>query len=169
MVVLILISSLIIILVSGILFLPLTLVINTEQNNYYLELPGYFRADLLFENEPSPKIRFKFFFFSFSPKQGKKEQKKQEPKRNSLAVKAPVKLLSSILKKIRVKKFYADIDTGNFPLNAQLIPVAQALNGTNISVNINFNNTNTLDIKIITNFFLLIRTLIQHILITKKS
>jgi len=61
-----------------------------------------------------------------------------------------------------VKKFYADIDTGDFPMNAQLMPLTLLSNNSTINLNINFENRNTVDIEIFTRLYKILATWVSN-------
>ena len=67
-----------------------------------------------------------------------------------------------MLRSFKIKRLEADIDTGNYPLNAQLIPLVQTINGSNINLNINFENRNEANIRISTQLYNLITTNLKH-------
>ena len=127
-----------------ILFGPVILFVNTEDKRYSLVLPGIFRAsavpsdDLFF-------IRGSVFFipYRFSPFKRKK-RKGQERREKPLREKRGFKPLEGInmgrnfLHAFRIRKLHLDIDTDDFTLNAQLIPVFSAVNSENIRLQANF-------------------------------
>lgn len=65
-------------------------------------------------------------------------------------------------KALIVKKFYADIDTGDFPMNAQLMPLTLLSNNSTINLNINFENRNTVDIEIFTRLYKILATWVSN-------
>lgn len=150
--------------VAALMFLPLTLVVNTNQNKYNISQPGIFRVDLLWHKDALPKLSFRVLFFKFkiNAAKGKKRVPTKERKRSVRKIKKPLWLMKKILRKIHLKRFYADIDTGDFPLNAQLIPVCNSLGHPNVDININFFNTNRVDIKVMAFPYELILVLIGH-------
>lgn len=136
-----------------------------------MSLPGYFRADLIFAGSLVPRLKFRVFFFTFKIEPGnhKKKAIDEKPinKTKKQAIKNPFRLMKKIMRNINIKKLHADIDTGDFPLNAQLIPVTQTINGKNINVNINFENRNNLEFKAVTRIFNILWVSIKHILFNK--
>lgn len=71
------------------------------------------------------------------------------------------------LQTFKVKRLYAELDTGDYPLNAQLIPIVQNFNNQDIDVKINFNNQNSVDFLIVTRLIKFLRIAIKHYLLTK--
>lgn len=156
----------VLLIITGLLFLPVTLVVNTEKKLYYISIPGYFKASIPSIENLQNGINMRIFFFRFRIKPGantKKYDKDKAPKKKKgLKLKKPLLLIRKSLKNFKIRKFQADIDTGDFPLNAQLIPVANTLRGNKINLQINFENRNELDIKIITRIGTQIITFIKH-------
>lgn len=156
--------SFILILIAGIFLLPVSLVANTETKQYYLSMPLYFKVSFPLIENISEGIHIKIFFFKrkINPfkESGKGIKKTNRTKKNK--VKKPTLLIKNILRKFKVKKLDADIDTGNFPLNAQLVPVTIVLNRGKANIRINFENRNYLNIHIITHVGAIIATYIIH-------
>lgn len=160
---------------TGILFIPLRLVVNTKSNQYYLNLPGYFRIDVLLGITQQPKIKIRLFFFTFKiePFKGSKkeslEQKKKSKhiRKNSKSTSSKLTFIRNCFRQIRIKKLNAEIDTGDYPLNAQLIPIAQQISNQNINLNINFNNRNNFEMVTTTQIFRFIKPGIKFIMSNK--
>lgn len=162
--------SVVLLILFGVLFVPIRIVVNTNKKQYYISLPGYLRADLLFGNGQPFRIKMRIFFVSFLIEPLKRVTKKTEPqimKKDKPKVKKPLSLFINILKSIQIKYFKANIDTGDFPLNAQLIPVAQMIQSNNAYLNINFENVNNIDLMIQTRGIKLISVYIKHQLFNK--
>ena len=169
MITLIIISSLLLLLVFGILFVPIRIVVNTNNKEYFISLPGYLRADLFFDKAKSFRIRLRMFFFTFIIEPAKRQKKTKDPekKQRSRKIKNPLLLMKNILKSLRIKYCNANIDTGDFPLNAQLIPIAQTIQRENINLSINFKNENDLNLMIQTRGIKLIIVYVKHIMYNK--
>lgn len=156
--------SVLVLIIIGVLFVPIKIVVNTAQRQYYLSLPGYLRADLLFAKDKPFKIKLRIFFISFFIEPSKRLKKNNElPEyKKSKKIKRPLTLLINLFKSIKIKYCYANIDTGDFPLNAQLIPLVQQIQSQNISVNINFNDENNLNLLLQTRGIRLMTVYIKH-------
>lgn len=158
---------------TGIFFIPLKLVINTKSNQYYLNLPGYFRIDVLFGITQQPKIKVRLFFFTFriepfkrSKNQTEKSEiniknKRTKKGKRKTNISSQIALVRNCFQQFEINKLDADIDTGDFPLNAQLIPIAHQINNQNINLNVNFNNQNNLEMVTTTQIFRFIKPLIK--------
>jgi hypothetical protein len=169
MIALIIVSA-VLLFISGTLFVPLKIVLNTKEKEYYISLPGYLRADLMFESMQSIKVKLRVFFFTFRIEPGnatKIKEKYTYRKQKRRKIQRPLLLAKNQLKNFRIKKLNASIDTGNFPLNAQLIPIAGSLNRRNINLNINFENKYELDVCIVTRLYKIIYTTIKHYISNK--
>ncbi|MFO7655637.1 MAG: hypothetical protein R6W78_01075 [Bacteroidales bacterium] len=151
------------------LFFPVLIRLNTVTNHFYAGLPGIagIRA---FKKDGAWKSYYYIFFlkysFDFSSPGTKKAEylsnkNKSTKKRKPLNIYVLPKLVSRVLSGFKIKKFVWRIDTGDYPLNAQLIPVAACLSGTGVSVTINFSNINELYIIATTRLFRLLFTFIR--------
>jgi hypothetical protein len=163
--IILLVSLFIILFLGGILFVPLKIVLNTQQKEYFVILPGYLRADLLIESLQNIRFRLRIFFISFYIEPGKsrlKSKSKNNDRKQKKRIKKPLILFRNQLKNLNIQRLYASVDTGNFPLNAQLISLATQLNGEKVNININFENRNELDVCIVTRLYKLLFTTIKH-------
>ncbi len=122
------------------------------------------------------RIKLKLLFLSFTLNPFRKKslnrdeivklKKKKSRKRKNLQ--KFLHLIRKAFKAITIKKLIANIDTDDYPLNAQLFAVASQINQRNISLNINFESRNTFDFKAITYLYKLIGIAIT-IYITKNK
>lgn len=170
--ILLLIVILLFILFAGLLLMPASIVADTERKMYFISIPLYFKASVSEEHEEW-KIRFSIFHIpftlNFAEKKKSSSQKADLKKKRKKKRRKPDlrKLLTSgkqLLKSFRIKKLKATIDTGDFPLNAQLIPVVSQINNENISIGINFENYNSLYMRIVTRLYKLVWIAIRYII-----
>lgn len=160
----------IIVLLIGILLIPLVLAVNTETDTYYIRVSGIFKVWL--QIKEGFKINMRIFFFRV---QVKAKQMKSGPKSKKIRkwsdklTKTNFKGLFKIIKKrIKIVRLEAAIDTGDYPVNAMLIPIAQTLNNNTVHINVNFENDNRLDFMVKTRIYKLILLYINLLLKTKK-
>ena len=73
-------------------------------------------------------------------------KRRKRPGRRSF--KRIIRLIKVMYASLAIKRLRADIDTGDFPLNAQLIPLALLINGANHQLSINFEDRNELEVTI---------------------
>lgn len=172
MIVLIIISFLLAVII-GILFLPLTFIADSEDKEYSVSIPVFFKIWITGMNVIEEGIFVRIFFFRYRINplvSGKTKKIKNKPTQNRnrkpTKIAEPFLLVRKIFRRFKIKRFYANIDTGDFPLNAQLIPVANTLNNEKINLQINFEDQNQVDIKIITRLGLLAATYIHHKIVT---
>ena len=78
-------------------------------------------------------------------------------------------LIKKLLGSFSVKKLIAEIDTGDYPLNAQLFPLAQAISTDGKEVTINFKNKNTIDLLIETRLYKILWIAVKTFLINKNQ
>lgn len=167
----------ILVLILGTLFVPLRIVLNSADDKYYINLWGYFKAQFVQSNS-TWKVRIRLFFIpiSFSTEKLNKKTRRKEvhqtkptKKRSKTSVLRVAKLITDLLKSIKVDRLRASIDTGNYPMNAQLIPLTQAFQQENMRININFFNYNAIDFQATTYAFKILWTLIKTNLFTKNK
>ena len=120
--------SMLLALLLGLLFVPIILFIDTDTNEYYIQLKGLAKANLETHEEELLQIRLRAFFrnFYFFPLQkvGVSKKKKIAKKTKSRSgKKITLKQGLGLLQSFKIKKFLLDIDTGNCIQNAKLYPV----------------------------------------------
>ncbi len=145
--------------------MPMNIVVNTEKKLFYILIPGYFKVSVPALEDISTGIKMRVLFFNFriKPKVNKSNtESKNTSKKNKGRLRKPFLLFQKTIKKFTIKKCNVNIDTGDFPLNAQLIPVASMLSNNNMNFQINFEDRNELDIHIITRIGILIGTFLKH-------
>lgn len=145
--------SIILIFLLYVLLFPVTIKADTEKNIYFVRLPGVFGFRII-KNITGWRMRFSVFFIRFSMKipPAKKPDRKKDEKRLKKIGKQSRKrfktgYLSYVLKLVkafRIRKLYLNIDTGDYPLNARLIPVTFFLSNNHINLSVNFNDYNSL-------------------------
>ena len=138
--------SLLLFTILWILLVPVILHVDTIRGKYYLALPGIVWASLI-PGGSMFRIRlwigflpFRIDPFKIGRKSKAKSQKKEkeEKKKGGFSLES-LKRGKTIIKAFRIKRFYLNIDTDDFLLNAQLIPVFTAVNtGNNIRMTTNF-------------------------------
>ncbi|WP_243472712.1 hypothetical protein [Winogradskyella sp. MH6] len=147
------------------LLMPMILVIDTNNEQYYIQLKGLARADVIKDDKEIFIIRLKLFFLKFyiHPLKAKKEKKSETSK--AIKVDKKTKKLSfrtviRIIKSFKVTQFYMNIDTGDCIANSKLYPVFSFLNYQFGGFHVNYKGQNTLvlavenrPIRIIKSFF----------------
>jgi hypothetical protein len=141
-------------LITYLLLVPVVLFINTNTNEYYVQIKGFIKGNIEADKKELFRIKIKVFFFNFSIyplKKTKKINKDNKPNNNELkknkkrmSFKAGLRLLKSF----KIKKLRLNIDTGDCITNAKLYPLFAFLNFKVGGFNINFNGENQLVLKI---------------------
>lgn len=131
--------SLIILFLFWLLLMPVILYTDTTRNRYVVTLPGVIRIRLI-PSETLFYIRAWIFFvpFRFDPFRAKKRKNRTKEKKKRKRRSFKVSGLSPVLGAIRIRKLEGDLDTGDFSLNAWLIPAFSLANGGNIDMQVNF-------------------------------
>lgn len=156
--------------VAGLLFLPTILLIDTDNKLASVSIPGYFKAYLSqVENRWRFRFRILFLTLRFDYKKNRKKAidkipKKAKKKRKKLTPARMLPALRKFITSIKIRKLKANIDTGDFPLNAQLIAIVSQFNRSNIAIGINFEDKNSFYLKAVTHIYKLLWILIRYIL-----
>ena len=150
--------------------MPVQVVIDTISDRYFVQMPGYFKIWVEFDNVPHAWIRFLFFrkALKFQRRETNKRPAKSIQRKRIPGIKELIEVFQKFIKCIRIKKLDANIDTGDYPLNALLIPVAQKINNHKINVLINFQDINSLSFVAETQLFRIIIFYIKSKIITKN-
>lgn len=152
-------------LILYVLLMPVILVVDTNNEQYYVQMKGVARADVIMDDKEIFIIKLKLFFLKFyiHPLKAKKEKKaeitkavKVDKKTKTLSFKTVIR----IMKSFKVKEFYINIDTGDCITNSKLYPVFSFLNYQFGGFHINYKGQNALvlavenrPIRIIKSFF----------------
>ena len=129
------------------LFMPLDLVLNTDENQYYLRVGVLGRAGIENDEEYLVRIRLRTLFthFDYHPLKKRSPKKKKTDKKKKRNFKwSYVKIAGRLIKSFEVKRFLLELDTGNCITNARLYPVFSLLQFQGISCGVNFDHKNTL-------------------------
>jgi hypothetical protein len=131
-------------LVVFLIFTPIVLKIDSYNNQYYIQVWGIAKCSFLWRDGIVMEVKMpfrKFYINPFAPT-GKKEKKKSKPKpkrkRKKRSGKGSLKIMLSVLRSFKVKKFSLDIDTSDMIWNAYLYPVFFFLNSEKAHLNINY-------------------------------
>lgn len=130
MIVLLVLVSLLVILLLWVVFAPINLYVNTWEQLAYAELFGIARFRFTWSDD-RPLLRFRIFFFEFTPKASAKKPKPKKARVRKRSPISPEQLWRSgiaLLNTFRVKRMIVRLDTGNYPVNAFLIPLFVAAN-----------------------------------------
>lgn len=136
-------------LILYILFMPINLCINTNSNQYYIQLKGLAKASIEGHEKELLRIELKvyflkFYFYPFKKNVTKKQKKEVEVSKKKKRRSFGVRKGMSVLKTFKVKRFLLDIDSGNCIFNAKLYPLFMFLNHNIGGFNINFQGRNQL-------------------------
>lgn len=146
---------LIILLLGYLLWMPIVFRIDTDTNEYYLQLKGLAKASLLGDEKEVLKVKLNVLFlnFNFYPlrKRAASKKKKLSSEKGKEVVEKKKKNWNKkgrtalrVLKSFEVKQLLVDLDTGDCILNAKLYPVFAVMNLGKGNFAINFNNYNRL-------------------------
>jgi len=130
--------------------MPMVLYIDTAKNNYYLQLKGLAKANLLTDETEIIKVKLKVLFFNFyiypfKPKKTSVKVKKTKKKTAKKSAKQiGIKKIIKLIKTFKVKQFRMDVDTGDYIANAKLYPLFTLLNYKYGGFHVNFEDRNTM-------------------------
>lgn len=133
-----------------VLFTPIILFIDTNTNEYYIQLKGLAKASL----EPIKiellrvKLNVLFMTFYLYPLKYKWTKKRINNKKTFNKQLISFNKIIRIIKSFKVKKLLLKIDTGDPIINAKLYPVFSLLNYSTGNFSVNFKNKNQLALHI---------------------
>ena len=136
-------------LILWILLCPVRLFLNTDQNRYFISLPGVFKV-ILITPEEIIRIRAWIFFIPITihpfrmkrKRTGKKSDKPVKKGRRWRFTRGTG--LVKVLRAFRIRRLEMNLDTDDFSLNAWLVPVFSVLNSRNIRMQVNFEGASSL-------------------------
>lgn len=172
-----LIILIIIITITGyVLFFPLTFKIDTDNNKYFIRLPGVFGFRVM-KGKSGWKMRFSVLFLRFNIPFFKPESHRRKLEKDSSKIKERPSgkrfkagyLIPgmNIIRTFRLRRLSWSIDTGDYPLNAQLIPVVSFLNSDRVDLSVNFNDHNSFYIVLNTHLFRIIYVTIRYFMFNR--
>ena len=141
-------------------FVPIDILIDSHNNQYWIKLRGL--AKVTFEPHDQHIIRGKltiFFrrFYFFPMSFNKPSKKNQVP--NKRTYKIPIRKLYKLIKTFKVQKITMNVDSGDFIMNAYWVPFFAFLNHRYGGFNINNLGVNKIIVKLQNRPIYLIRTL----------
>ena len=130
-----------------ILFAPLIIRIDSDNQKYSLSLPGIFKA-LLVPHDELFYIRIWILFIPFkidpigrTRQKGEAKFKKKKKKRNknfSKLMRVRLMALKELVGSFRLKKMNLNLDTDDFILNSHLVPVFTTINNQDVNLTVNY-------------------------------
>lgn len=137
--------ALFVLLITWILLGPVIMRIDTDRNQYMFSLPGVVTAGIVHEEEHI-YIRGWIFFipvkidpFKQRRKRKKRTKEVSKKKKSRKSRRRMARMFRKMTRAIRIKRLELDLDTDDFPLNAQLVPLfALISNQRNIQMQVNF-------------------------------
>ncbi len=146
--------------------LPFTVCIDTLNSRYEFYLSFLFRIKYVQDERKSLRMHILFFPVTLSLSSARKfslrSSTAKKPKKKSGGfsygmISPLMHALFRILRSFRIKQFDIGFDTGDFPLNAQLVPVLFHFSGEKMHFAVNFENENYACIELKNNLFSFIR------------
>lgn len=156
------ITMVLIMVVVWILFAPLIIRIDTIENTCDLRLPGLFKTWLSIDQEGlAVHVWFPFYRFKMDPLRRKAPKKRRKRKATASekkkVMKRPnTKLMRRLLNTMysfRIIVFEASLDTDNYLLNAQLVPLCQLIRRHGLAMNINFQGNSYFRLEVRNNLY----------------
>ncbi|MCP4974828.1 MAG: hypothetical protein GY931_01585 [Maribacter sp.] len=135
------------------LFLKMELIVDTANNEYYVQAKGLAKAKIVAHETELIQIKIYTLFmkFSFFPLK-KSKKKKKKPKTDKAAVRKSktleIQRLLRIARTFKVDQLLVDLDTGNCITNAKLFPSFAFFNYYGGQFRVNFEGRNRLLLKV---------------------
>ena len=132
--------------VIWLLLAPMVIYVDTQEKIYYAGIPGI-KVVLTFEGWERLKVKVELPFFSFYIKKRKGKPKSkyrdQAKKKKGVSTRRPplttlVHLAWRMMRTFRVRALRLTMDTDDYVLNAQLVPIFFGLSRGNVQLNTNF-------------------------------
>ena len=128
-----------------ILFAPVIIKMDSDNQKYSVTLPGIFKASVVPDDQLF-HIRLWVLFIPFRikpfgravQKTEGKQKKKKSGRDLSKVMKARFIALRELVYSFRLEKFWLNLDTDDFILNSQLVPVFTTINSRNVNLTVNF-------------------------------
>jgi len=130
-----------------ILFAPVIIRVDSDNQRYSLSLPGIFKA-LVVPDDELFYIRIWVLFIPFKvypfgrtiqKREGKAKKKKKKRKRNfPKLMRVRLMALKELAGSFRLKKMRLNLDTDDFILNSQLVPVFTTINNQDVNLTVNY-------------------------------
>jgi len=140
--------SLLLVVLISLLLIPIHVLIDTTKNQYFVQLKGLAKANILSDRKELVKISVKvlFFKFSFYPLRKKKTSVKERSE-NKVAQKKSsqsfkFRKIITLMKSFKIKRLFVNLDTGDCIRNAQMYPLFAFFNYHGGNFNINFEGRN---------------------------
>ena len=134
--------SVLIVFLLWILFGPLIIRIDSENHTYSLSLPGIFKASAVPDDDLF-YVRARIFFipvkikpFNRTVKESKPVKRKQRDLTKSFQ--AGMMALKELVQSFSMKALRLNIDTDDFTLNSQLVPVFSVINTSRTRMTVNY-------------------------------
>ena len=158
-----------------ILFLPIRLVINTENEQFYIKQSGTFKVTFKLDELELVYLRVRLFFISFNlypirsilNDSKPSDSKKRKKKKRNLSIRTMhlfFKIIKNNLSTYKVKTLIVNIDTGSVITNAYLFPVGEIIRGKYIRLSINNSNDYNLEVLIENTLYMMVVVTIKSII-----
>jgi len=126
---------------------PVIIFLDTQENRYHLNLPGIIKVAAVPDGDFF-LVRGRVFLipFRFDPFTENRRKRKRKPKessetpkrKRSLNLLQGMKLGRDVMRSFRIRRIWLNIDTDDFMLNTQLVPVFSAINSQHTRMQVNF-------------------------------
>ncbi|MBL7112359.1 MAG: hypothetical protein ISS19_10515 [Bacteroidales bacterium] len=146
MILLIIISALALFLL-WLLFAPLIIRVDSDNQRYSLSVPGIFKA-MVVPDDKLFHIRLWVLFIPFKidpmrrrMKKGEEQGRNKRKKRRrdfSKLMKARLMALKELIRSFTLKKLWLNLDTDDFILNSHLVPVFTTINNQDVNLTVNY-------------------------------
>lgn len=155
--------------------LPLQVVVDSDKQLYYLQIPFYIKiqivpqADLFRINGRVLFYPFSLGLDSFVKKEAKVEKQviTKIKKRDNVSMSQVLGVGKDLFGAVTIHHLYATLDTGNHLTNARLIPLVSMVNRNNVSVRFNFMNCNWVDARVFTRLYRIVWVLLKNLRFNK--
>ena len=131
-------------LIMWILFTPVVMVLDTDTARVEIQQTGTFSWHLTLGGPPVVRIFGINIRLKEAPRKNSSRRTSTKGRPISKSLNSWLFLIQRLLRAFHIRKFVADIDTGDVTLNAQLVPVAILISDDRLSLSTNFMGRNYL-------------------------
>lgn len=155
--------------------LPLQVVVDSDKQLYYLQIPFYIKIQIVPHTDLF-RINGRVLFYPFSV--GVESFVKKEAnvetqvitkikKRDNVSMSQILGMGKDLYYAVTIHHLYATLDTGNHPTNASLIPIVSMISRNNVSIRFNFTNCNWVDARVFTRLYRIVWVLLKNLRFNK--
>ena len=157
--------SLIILLIIFLLLTPIVFEVDSDAGQFEVRITGIARANVILKEQLWLQLWVLGFTFRIDPLKPAKRKTHHELKKKKEGARFSLKSMATksrmLIRTFHVRKFYCDLDSGNFLLNSWLYPAFHFIDPAHHHWNVNFNGRTSVALTIENNLLRIMRILLK--------